>query len=628
MSSTVGASVVSEVPAAERGIARIKPEYILTPRLVVKEAQDDDALEADAAPQSKRPRNPSPPPVDAASQAADDGEEGESASKKPKLSGAQKKKLAREEDAKKRKERKGMNTGRKFARMRDEKQLCWKAANGNECTLPSCRFEHDIPSYLTAKPPDIYFPSRLALSITPPFVKPCSEASDSMNPVKEETAAISCPVFLERGVCDQGFKCRFLGGHVIASNSESSKLPETSVKGAPSLKIDLEKQAAVRVSVTEQNIMPMDVIKSIRSRKYPTPKTDAYLKERALLDAPVENEKEDVELDAIGPVDNATDATVKLLEEVDTLASQRDNPDGPARFREKKQLRWEGLNYLAPLTTVGNLPFRRLCVDYGAQVTCGEMALATSLLTGNRDEWSLIRRHPSETMFGIQAPGSRPEALARIAEVFATELGPTGKGLGALGPQNGIDFVDVNCGCPIDMVFKGGAGSALLDNTARLGKILATMNRALGEIPLTIKVRTGVKDGRNTAHKLMPKLSGWGVSAITVHGRTRQQRYTKLADWGYIKTCVDGLRAATSTATMDDAEEDVSPIPIFGGGDVYSAQAYWENVEQSGVDGIMIGRGALVKPWIFTEINERREWDISSRERLEMIRKYAEYGLK
>ncbi|KAG8852481.1 tRNA-dihydrouridine synthase 3 [Tulasnella sp. 330] len=581
MSSTVGASVVSEVPAAERGIARIKPEYILTPRLVVKEAQDDDALEADAAPQSKRPRNPSPPPVDAASQAADDGEEGESASKKPKLSGAQKKKLAREEDAKKRKERKGMNTGRKFARMRDEKQLCWKAANGNECTLPSCRFEHDIPSYLTAKPPDIYFPSRLALSITPPFVKPCSEASDSMNPVKEETAAISCPVFLERGVCDQGFKCRFLGGHVIASNSESSKLPETSVKGAPSLKIDLEKQAAVRVSVTEQNIMPMDVIKSIRSRKYPTPKTDAYLKERALLDAPVENEKEDVELDAIGPVDNATDATVKLLEEVDTLASQRDNPDGPARFREKKQLRWEGLNYLAPLTTVGNL-----------------------------------------------LAGSRPEALARIAEVFATELGPTGKGLGALGPQNGIDFVDVNCGCPIDMVFKGGAGSALLDNTARLGKILATMNRALGEIPLTIKVRTGVKDGRNTAHKLMPKLSGWGVSAITVHGRTRQQRYTKLADWGYIKTCVDGLRAATSTATMDDAEEDVSPIPIFGGGDVYSAQAYWENVEQSGVDGIMIGRGALVKPWIFTEINERREWDISSRERLEMIRKYAEYGLK
>ena len=86
-----------------------------------------------------------------------------------------------------------------------------------------------------------------------------------------------------------------------------------------------------------------------------------------------------------------------------------------------------------------------------------------------------------------------------------------------------------------------------------------------------------------------------------MHGRTRQQRYTKLADWDYIRQCVEAVRAR-------EAEEEIAPVPIFGGGDVFSSQDYWEKLEQSHVDGIMIGRGALIKPWIFTEIKERREW--------------------
>ena len=85
---------------------------------------------------------------------------------------------------------------------------------------------------------------------------------------------------------------------------------------------------------------------------------------------------------------------------------------------------------------------------------------------------------------------------------------------------------------------------AVLDTPGRLGKILLGMNRALGEIPVTVKLRTGVKEGRNNAHKLMPRIAcEWGASAITLHGRTRQQRYTKLADWDYIKECVDAVRA-------------------------------------------------------------------------------------
>ncbi|KAF8545828.1 hypothetical protein OG21DRAFT_1528229, partial [Imleria badia] len=114
---------------------------------------------------------------------------------------------------------------------------------------------------------------------------------------------------------------------------------------------------------------------------------------------------------------------------------------------------------------------------------------------------------------------------------------------------SGIDFVGINCGCPIDLVFKTGSGSALRDTPAKLGRIVVGMNKALGEILVMVKLRTGVKE-RNTAHKLMPWLSSeWGVGYITaslrrlLHGRTRQQHYPKLADWGYIKECVDAVRA-------------------------------------------------------------------------------------
>ena len=116
-----------------------------------------------------------------------------------------------------------------------------------------------------------------------------------------------------------------------------------------------------------------------------------------------------------------------------------------------------------------------------------------------------------------------------------------------------------------------------------------------------------------------------------LHGRTRQQRYTRLADWDYIKECVDAVRARE---TDEDCEWGshavhcllltclllVPPIPIFGGGDCYSSHDYWEDVDKANVDGVMIARGALIKPWIFTEVKERKEWDISARERLDLIR--------
>ena len=194
----------------------------------------------------------------------------------------------------------------------------------------------------------------------------------------------------------------------------------------------------------------------------------------------------------------------------------------------------------------------------------------------------------------------------------------------------------------------------VLDTVGKLGKILNGMNKALGEIPMTVKLRTGVKDGKNMAHKLMPRLSTeWNVGCITV-GWLKSHFHLEnlifiygLVTWTNKATAVHatrrlGLHQAmragrqstrgwwrlwVSLLYLDcDLKENnrripVPPVPIFGGGDCFSSQDYWTDVETTGVDGVMIGRGALIKPWIFTEIKERREWDVSARERLEFVSK-------
>lgn len=197
------------------------------------------------------------------------------------------------------------------------------------------------------------------------------------------------------------------------------------------------------------------------------------------------------------------------LEAVYETVASPDDPDVQLRHLEKRRLRFEGGMYLAPLTTVGNLPFRRLCTQYGADITCGEMGLSQEYMVGNKGEWSLVRRHPSERTFGIQVCGSRPQTMVAATEMLQREC-----------PS--LDFIDVNLGCPIDLVVRKGGGSALLDHSAKLGRILKGMSYASGDTPITIKMRTGVKTGVNTTHKQMPKVvREWGVGAVTVSFKYR-----------------------------------------------------------------------------------------------------------
>ncbi|CAE6375974.1 unnamed protein product [Rhizoctonia solani] len=588
------------------GMAPIKLEYLIgDPFTSQRDIPDDDAAEGKTSNlPKKRPAEESAgagdhvdSPLAQSGQNPDEsevpnGEDGEPVAKKQRIPASERRRLAKEA----RKEQKGANKARKFARVQDEVALCHGASRGEGCIDgEGCRFSHDIPHYLSTKAADLAFPPKESLLVDEPFVSPPEHEPLSSSQPNINKAA-GCPNFACSGKCQSGFKCRYLGSHVELQESEAGDVFK--------LVKDEEKYNKLKNDNLEFNFPSSGLQKALRTHKYPFPIADAYMTELSRLT----NEDKSGQ-----PIEPPLEAPHKT-DEVDPEA-QKDTPDVPLRASEKKRLRWQGMSYLAPLTTVGNLPFRRLCAGFGAQITCSEMALSQSLLQGANSEWSLVRRHPSERVYGIQIAGSKVPQLARTAELLANEFGP----------KNGreraqIDFVDVNCGCPIDLVFKTGAGSALLDNHNKLGRILIGMSRALGEVPLTIKVRTGIKDGRNNSHKLMPRLARWGVNAFTIHGRTRQQRYSKFADWGYIKECVEALRASTE-------DDDLPTIPIFGGGDVYSAEQYWTNVEQTGVDGIMVGRGALIKPWIFTEIAERREWDISSRERLDMIRQYAEYGL-
>lgn len=273
--------------------------------------------------------------------------------------------------------------------------------------------------------------------------------------------------------------------------------------------------------------------------------------------------------------------------------------------RKRKSLDLRGKTYLAPLTTVGNLPFRRVCKRLGADVTCGEMALAGNLLQGQNSEWALLRRHRSEDLFGVQLAGSNVDTLTRAAELVSSECV--------------VDFVELNAGCPIDVVFNKGGGCSLMKRRPKFRRMVWAMSHVL-PVPLGVKVRTGVAQNCRNANEVIEDVAAMGAGWITVHGRSRKQRYSKNADWEYLsQVCAPAARRAR--------------IPLLGNGDVYhwsDAVRYFPGGEDAdaGFTSVMVARGALIKPWLFTEIREQRDWDIRSGERLELYQEFARYGLE
>ncbi|KAI3422930.1 tRNA-dihydrouridine(47) synthase [NAD(P)(+)] [Psidium guajava] len=314
------------------------------------------------------------------------------------------------------------------------------------------------------------------------------------------------------------------------------------------------------------------------------------------------------EENSTGNADDGTDILQRDSKASHTVTEQKASTDNvmtesdrslKLNPREKKLIDLRDKLYLAPLTTVGNLPFRRLCKSLGADVTCGEMAMGTNLLQGQASEWALLRRHSSEDIFGVQICGAYPDTVARTVEL--------------IGQECTVDFIDINMGCPIDLVVNKGAGSALLTKPMRMKAIIEAASGTV-DTPITVKVRTGYFEGKNRIDSLIADIGYWGSSAVTIHGRSRQQRYSKLADWDYIYQCA--ARAPDS-------------LQVLGNGDIFS-YVDWNKRKSDcpSLSTCMIARGALIKPWLFTEIKEQRHWDITSGERLNILKDYVRFGLE
>jgi tRNA-dihydrouridine synthase 3 len=245
---------------------------------------------------------------------------------------------------------------------------------------------------------------------------------------------------------------------------------------------------------------------------------------------------------------------------------------------------------MAPMTKGSNLPYRQLCVELGARITMSEMTVARRLKQRRRGEFALIRRAPEEPFFGVQLAGNDPDEMGWAAELVESR---------------GADLVDVNLGCPIDHFTRKGLGAALGRQPNRVRRIVEAMKRRVERVPVTVKIRLGWNDkSRNYLEVAAAAVDG-GADAIFVHGRTRQARYTMAADWNAIGEVVSAVR-----------------VPVVGNGDLLFPLDIKTALKQSGCAGVMIARGALIKPWVFREATAGDE-DISAEARLRIYRRYA-----
>lgn len=224
---------------------------------------------------------------------------------------------------------------------------------------------------------------------------------------------------------------------------------------------------------------------------------------------------------------------------------------------------------LAPMAGVTDLPFRLLCREAGAGLLCMEMVSAKAIYYGNKNTEALLEIHESEPPVSLQLFGSDPDIISEMAKRIE---------------ERPFSLLDINMGCPVPKIVNNKEGSALMKEPKLVGEIIEKTVKAIRK-PVTVKIRKGFDEEHCNAVDIARIAEAAGAAAITVHGRTREQYYRGKADWEIIRQVKEAVK-----------------IPVIGNGDVDSPEQAKALAEQTGCDGIMIGRGVRGNPWIFTEV--------------------------